>query len=108
MVRMKSLVFFLLVCFGQKNLFAQNFKQKIDSLLTVLKTTKTDTARIDLLNQLSSYYINTGNTTKASEFADSALKLAGKTNFKKGMAAAYRNSGAVDRYQGNHLEALKK
>jgi tetratricopeptide (TPR) repeat protein len=103
----KSLIFFLLVFIGQ-NLSAQDLTQKIDSLLTVLKTAQQDTGRVNLLNQLSSFYINEGNVIGANRFADSALELAVKLNFKKGIAAAYRNSGAVDRSQGNYSEALKK
>jgi tetratricopeptide (TPR) repeat protein len=59
------------------------------------------------LNELSYNYINYGNNIQAKLYADSALTLAGKLNFKKGKAVAYRYTGIIYGSQGNNVEALK-
>ncbi|MEP7171060.1 MAG: tetratricopeptide repeat protein, partial [Bacteroidota bacterium] len=87
-------------------LFAQT-QSKIDSLETVLKTSKEDTTKVNVLNNLSWELINTAEYAKAKQYADDALAIAEKINFKKGTANAYGNIGIIYYNQGNYPDALK-
>ena len=100
------LVFTLALPFGEgwAGAFAQT---KIDSLLTLIKTSKEDTNKVNTLNDIAWEYTNTGNYPDAKKYADNALLLSKKTNFKKGEAKAYHNIGIIYYYQGNYPEALK-
>src|SRR6476620_6278692 len=94
MVRMMSLSFFFLSILAiPKSLLSQNYREKIDSLLKILRHTKQDTSRVNLFNDLSNNYINSGNYLQAKSYADSALLLAEKINSGKGKAIAYRLIG---------------
>ncbi len=75
------------------SLLAQQYK--IDSLITVLKTSKQDTSRINTLLQLSRHYSNTGSNEPARQYAQQALQESEKLNYKKGLAGAYNNIGVV-------------
>ncbi|MBL7817560.1 MAG: tetratricopeptide repeat-containing sensor histidine kinase [Saprospiraceae bacterium] len=89
----------------------------VDSLLLSLSTAKEDTNKANVLNQLAKFdgwaY---GNYEKGLEYAQQAQALSEKLNplYKKGLADAYNNFGAVAHYQANfpkalryHLDALK-
>ena len=79
----------------------------IDSLVSVLKTAKADTDRVNTLNSITKLYWQTADFTQAKKYADKALELSDKINFKKGKAAALSNIGLVFWKQGNYPEALK-
>lgn len=74
---------------------------KTDSLLSLLPTVK-DTAKVNLLNQISSSYWYS-NPQQTINYADKAIQLADDINFEKGLAAAYNNKG-VGYYQQNNYE----
>jgi signal transduction histidine kinase/DNA-binding response OmpR family regulator len=80
--------------------FAQS--GKTDSLLALLVSAK-DTARVNLLNQISSSYWYS-DPQKTFEYARQAAGLAEKINFTKGVAAAYNNTG-VGYYQENNYDS---
>ncbi len=88
-------------------LSAQENNKTVDSLLTVLKTAKADTTKVNALNQLSWELYLRGNYDTALIHAGSAKELAEKLNFRKGIAASYNNIGNVYNGQGNYPEALK-
>ena len=64
---------------------------KTDSLLTVLKSTKEDTGKVNILNNLGKLLIKTSENDKAMTYLQQSKKLAEKINFKKGLAGAYQN-----------------
>src|SRR5438128_7168642 len=104
----KSLLFlFLLVCsfvFAQKN---PKWASKIDSLLTLLKTDKDDTNKVNHLHKICIEYQNVGDYTKALADEQQTLLLAQKINWKKGEAKAYNSMGVICFNQGNYSDALK-
>lgn len=103
---MKYYIFLLLLFVGaQKNSFAQ--QQVIDSLEHVLRNTNEDTVRVNSLNALSKQNIDISDFVMAKQYADSALELAKKLNYKKGIANAHNNIGIVYKNQGNYPEALE-
>jgi len=98
--------FILILAFIQKA-YSQNQEQKrIDSLQIELSKAKEDTVKVKILNQLSEQSCWFGNYDTALQYANSALTLAKKTDFKRGMVIAYNNIGAVDFFQGNYPDAM--
>lgn len=67
--------------------------QKIDSLESLSRMTKTDTSLIDLYGQLSEEYIKVGDSTQAFRTAYHALDLAEKVNDHYFRAIAYNSLG---------------
>lgn len=80
---------------------------KIDSLLSVLKTEKEDTSKVNILNNLSGQHLKSGNFNDAKIYADSAATIAKPINFHKGIAKSYNNLGHIQERQSNYPEALK-
>lgn len=106
MIRIARFFFLLLFCCCGKTLFAQN--KIIDSLHSVLKTAKEDTNKVNTLNVLSSQLQGIGKYQLAIKYADSALFLSQKINFKKGIAKSYKNYGTISwQNLGKYPEALK-
>jgi signal transduction histidine kinase len=87
--------------------FANAQNNKIDSLKTVLQTAKDDTNKINILNALASNLIDKGGFDSAMTYASAAKDLAEKTQFKKGIASSYNNTGNVYLKQGDYTKALK-
>jgi signal transduction histidine kinase/Flp pilus assembly protein TadD len=86
------------------------FAQKsavIDSLENILKTAKQDTAKVIVLNSLSKQYKNISDFEKAMQYAESALALAEKLNYKRGKADVYNSIGKRYLSIGNFQEAMK-
>ena len=86
--------------------FIQAQQAKIDSLQTVLKTSKEDTSKVNTLNILSKQYMAAGNYEQALQFGKQAALQAEKLNYKKGMTDAYSNIGINYWYQGNYEKSL--
>ena len=86
--------------FGQNN-------SAIDSLENILKTAKADTAKVNILNALSSQYERISDYKMSIQYAESALELATTLNYKKGIASSYNNIGSGHEVQGNYPEALE-
>ena len=82
--------------------FAQS--KKTDSLLSLLSTAN-DTTKVNLLNQISSSYWYE-DPVKTFEYAKQAAELGEKIDFKKGVAAAYNNTGVGYYQQNNYDSAL--
>src|SRR4051812_30879351 len=99
------LILFFLSLLWRGEILAQN--KKIDSLQVLLKKDKLDTNKINHFNQLSIEYKNARLYDTAIDYANSALQLALKLNFKKGMAISYTKIGNVYDFLCNYPEALK-
>ena len=76
MRRTYSYLFFICLC---GHLFAQK-SQSVDSLNTLIKQSKEDTSKVNLIIALVDLYENVGNYDKAVELYKEALPIATKTN----------------------------
>ena len=92
--------------------FAQLPIQNVDSLLNVLSNHhKKDTIRVNLLNDISfAYYpiIDSGDTTKietALQYANEALDLSEKLDYKYGIGRAYNSMGTICVMQKQYYES---
>jgi len=88
---------------------AQNsfMQHEIDSTLEAMKSVKADTARIYALVTLSKLYGLSGDYLKCISYAEDALRLSEKVNWKKGILDSYNNIGIAKDHLGNYSEALK-
>jgi len=84
--------------------FAQN--KNIDSLLILIKKDKLDTNKVNDLNQLSIEYKYVGLFDTTTHFLNTALQLAEKLKYKKGIARTFHNIGNVYLYKSNYPQAL--
>ncbi len=84
------LLFFTLGTFSQKKVG----QAVIDSLLIELPKTKNENAKVDLLIKIAGLNFGVNpNLPKMLEYAEKAAELSQKTNYKKGLATAYRLQG---------------
>ena len=89
-------------------LISMSQNRSIDSLQQLLKSTKQDTSRVNILNKLSEEYDNNMSLDTAYKYANTALSLAKKISNLKGIAKALDNMGNVLSDQGKNDEALVK
>ena len=109
--RNKFFIFFLLFCLASGN--SSHGSPHIDSLLTLLKKDKPDTNKVNHLNALANLYISS-EPKQALNYAQQALSLAKKINWKKGIANSFHIVGYYYYSQGDYpntidywLKALK-
>lgn len=81
-----------------------NAQDKYDSLYTVLDTAKNE-LRVNTLNELCKSSINT-NPQNALEFTKTALELAIKLDYKRGIAVSYNNLGVLYKNNGIYDKAI--
>jgi tetratricopeptide (TPR) repeat protein len=93
------------VLFVVFSLHSALYAQKIDSLESVLDTTKND-RKVKTLNELFRANLQT-DPVKALSYTREALNLATEINDQRGMAASYNNLGIVYRNQGALDKALE-
>lgn len=79
---------------------------KIDSLYRALKTSREDTSKVKLLNDLGFEINFEGEYGKADSFAKIALRLGQKLIYKKGMAQSFSLLAVVMKNQGENKQAL--
>jgi serine phosphatase RsbU (regulator of sigma subunit)/Tfp pilus assembly protein PilF len=79
-----------------------NHTNAIDSLKIELSNSKNDTTSVDILITLSQYLRNTGNTVDAEKYAQQAIGLSKKNNYKKGLGSGYFIMGWVKHYLGDY------
>lgn len=96
---------FFVALFSITKLFSQN--AKIDSLRNVLKTAKEDTNKVKTLNTLSSVYSRMSNYYTSQKYAEEALSLSKKINFKIGEAKSHSLIGIMNERQGNYSKAME-
>ena len=90
---------------GVHLIFSQN--KIIDSLQVVLKTAREDTNTVNSMNKICLKIQDIGDYHRAIKYANDALSLSKKINYKKGEAHSYTNLGIIYDYQSNYPEALK-
>lgn len=81
-------------------------RKKMDSLLVVLKTSQEDTSKVKTLNLLAKTYQNNNHDT-SKLFAESALKLSEKLNYKPGTAYAKMIIAILYQNEGYYKESLE-
>lgn len=101
-----------ILCLTSAISLAQN--KKTDSLLTILKTAKEDTNKVNTLNLLSGEMQLTGDYEKGISYANEAKQIAerislpsGAKGWAKGTADANHNLGNINYRQSNYSNALK-
>ncbi len=105
-LRMKRIVCIVILLFFYCKLSAQKDSQQwhIDSLIRELQHSVNDTIKVDLLNKLTTVSQETVNPDikrLAAAYADSALKLAKRISYRKGLANALLNKGKYEISNGN-------
>jgi len=100
----KSIIYFF-VAFCSSLQIVEGQTRKIDSLVSVLKTLKEDTVKVNLLNDLSKgvLYLKPENS---KIYADDALALSHKLQFPKGKGRAMGNLGNYYYSIGDYDKAL--
>jgi serine phosphatase RsbU (regulator of sigma subunit)/Tfp pilus assembly protein PilF len=104
---MKKLSFLLVCIFTliiSNGLQAQ--QNPVDSLLNKLKTVNTDTAKVNILNQLADILKGRDND-KAEEYSSQALELADKANYQKGIADGLKTKGVIEFMKGDFDTAFE-
>lgn len=97
-------IILIIFCCAGSSLSAQD--RIPDSLKAALSVTNEDTLRVEILLNLSKYYLNSS-TEVAKKYGVQALDLAQKLNFHPGRALALKNIGIAYYLQGNSTTALE-
>jgi len=82
-------------------------QNKIDSLLTLLKTDKEDTNKLKHLSNICDTYNLAGEYDSVLIYGKQSLELAKSIGLKEGIANCYKNMGVVYANHSNYSEALK-
>jgi tetratricopeptide (TPR) repeat protein len=101
--KIRSFILILFFNFVKYYLPAQN----LDSLQALLKKSKEDTSKVNLLNETSRQLINNGNYSVALQMSLQAKELSRKLIFKKGEARALSYIARTCMNKGDYPEALK-
>lgn len=92
-------------CCMERAVLAQD-RRMVDSLRAVLKTPISDSARVDVYNQLIFEY-RYSSPEEALRYSRDALALAQSIKYRRGEAEAYAQTGNIDRYQGRYLQGME-
>jgi signal transduction histidine kinase/Tfp pilus assembly protein PilF len=97
MYRLSPIIAVLLALFPFRLAAQQSF---VDSLRKELAVSRVDTTRVILLNKLA-WELKNQNTEEALLLSDSALSLAEKLNFRRGLAESNKTKGVIKWYQSD-------
>ncbi|MBL7842414.1 MAG: tetratricopeptide repeat protein [Cyclobacteriaceae bacterium] len=87
--------------------FTQGQQQHVlDSLEIQVGQSKTDSAKIDFLNELSNRYL-AYQPQKSKQYAEEALQLSQTVGYKRGEAIALNRLGEYEFRQGNYAKAIE-
>lgn len=103
---MKPLKIFFIAVAALASVSAYSQSKVLDSLFAELKKANTDAKKVELLNLISSEYVE-NDPAKMMEYADKALKLAEQHKLKQGEAEAWFNKGNSNIMLSRYTEALK-
>src|ERR1051326_1875945 len=81
-------------------------RSSADSLLDLAQHARTDSDRVNYMNQAAWQYIQKGNYDPAKKWVNEALSLAQKTGYKLGEADSWEYKGVINWNLGNYPEAL--
>ncbi len=79
----------------------------MDSLVSIIRTGPEDTNKVNALGGAAWELIKSGNYDTSIVYSLKAKSLGEKLNYRKGVARAYNNLGAIDMQQGNYPKALE-
>jgi len=82
-------------------------QHKADSLYKVVRSEKEDTVKVNTLADITTALESSASYRAADSVARLGLALSQKIKFKKGIAKAYKNLGAINLDQEKYTEALK-
>lgn len=85
--------------------FGQNAKQR--KLLNELKTAKSDSNQVNILNHLCTDFVDEGDVYNSLKYGWKALTLSKKIDDKNGVIISYSNLGFTYGYDGKHDKSLK-
>jgi len=100
---MKLLLTFLFSLYAVVG-FSQAAQQRLDSMLKVLATEKEDSNKVKTLSRISQYYYNVA-PLKSFPYANQALALAEKLQWKRGISNLHNNLGLYIGDTGNNALA---
>jgi serine phosphatase RsbU (regulator of sigma subunit) len=88
------------------SLFCNAQQNKIDSLKNVLKNSKEDTNKVNVLNKISNSYSLIQKYNDARNYDSLALDLAEKLNFRRGIVQANIIAAKINVIQGDYTDAM--
>jgi two-component system NtrC family sensor kinase len=103
MTNMPKLIFFFCSILFFSNCFSQD--RETDSLILLLKNTKEDSARVDILNKIAARYLNTSPDTTII-YATQAKQLAEDISYTPGLAYALKNIGLGYYMKADYIQTL--
>lgn len=99
----KFIVFLLCLLSVNRQLDAQDLQK--DSIAAVLESARADTGKVNMLLDLGRKMYRSS-PREALQFSKEAIELAGKLDFKKGLAMAYKNAGLANYVSGDYAETI--
>lgn len=98
--------FFQIIFFLGLSTYSFNSSAQLDSLKNELRTCKSDTSRVNLLNEIS-YYTLYKDAEVGKELAIDALELATKIDFERGIMRSYGQLGNAFNTMNKYDEAIE-
>ncbi len=87
---MKTKFFLLIIIFFYSSLVFSQISDEIDSLKIELQKQKEDTLKVKILVNISQIIVES-NLIEAEKYANNAIELASKINYKNGLGVAYNS-----------------
>jgi serine phosphatase RsbU (regulator of sigma subunit) len=81
-------------------------RTKIDSMLSVLKRSKSDTNKVKTINTLVLQLVYTGSYQMSDSLAVEELRLSNALHYKIGIANSYNNMGVIFNYESDYSHSL--
>jgi tetratricopeptide (TPR) repeat protein len=100
---LKYFFLFLILFSFHNDIFSQD---KIDSLISFIKTAREDTSKVNTLGHITEKLRRTGDYEKAMLFAKQEMALAEKLDFKIGIPIALTHIGIIYYKQGDYVKGL--
>ena len=95
---MKLLKIALIFIFTSINIYSYaQFSPEIDSLIELSTSMNESIEKVDILNDIC-WKLKTKDYDKAIQFANDAIELANKIEYKEGAANGYKNIGGINYY----------
>jgi serine phosphatase RsbU (regulator of sigma subunit) len=99
-------VLFLLMSLSFSDLVLAQTDIEIEKLENLLKVTKNDTSRVNILNRLAEKYLKE-TPTKARRFAEEALDISESLRYRTGIRNSTDNLGNIYQTQGAYAKAIE-